>query len=106
MTSHRAQSRTRLSAQVGAWPPRYNRSSAKRSIQPTLGSGSLWAFVRRWRGFAVAIIPLFIFGIFFLILGGLSFFLAWMAVKKHKRYRLLSDTHMTDIGALRPGLAK
>jgi hypothetical protein len=66
----------------------------------------MWTSAPLSRGSAVAIIPLFIFGIFFLVLGGLSVFLAWMAVKKHKRYRLLSDTRMTDIGALRPGLRK
>jgi E3 Ubiquitin ligase len=51
-------------------------------------------------------IPVLIFGLFFVILGGLSAFLVWMAVRKHRRYKLLSDTRMTSIGSLRPGLAK
>ncbi len=54
----------------------------------------------------LAFVGIALFGIFFLVLVGISTFSIVMAVRKHRRHKLLGGTRMTGIGALRPGLAK
>jgi hypothetical protein len=54
----------------------------------------------------LAAIGLVLFGLFFVVLGGLAAGLIYVAYRKHRRYKLLGGTRMTAIAALRPGLVK
>jgi len=54
----------------------------------------------------LTILALALFAIFLVVLGGPSAIMAFVAYRKHKRYKLLGGTGLTVPGKLKPGLAK